>query len=632
MEPVNLIIGSAGHIDHGKTSLIRALTGVDCDRLEEEKRRGITIDIGFARMDLGGGKSAGVVDVPGHRKFVHNMLAGAWGVDLALLVVAANDSIMPQTREHMAILEALGITRGVVAVTKMDMVDRETLEMALAEVEEFLAKSTLAGAKIIPCSSVTGQGVEEVRAGLARLADSAPARRPGAYFRMPVDRAFNVKGHGLVATGTVISGMVKTDDRMILSPGGTEVRIRRVQSHGETVDHASAGTRAALNIAGAHKDQVQRGMILGGPELFEPALWFTARLSCHTFAPRAIQHGKSYLLHIHAAEALCRVILAGKKSLAPGESSVARIILPHPIQALHGDRFVIRSSSAEETLGGGMALEPGGKPLGSRGLMAAMDKWKALETAESGVAAMASAQPYGFPMQKLCAMFNITDITVMEMVSAKGFALCQIKGEKYVYLAAEGDRMIKALAGAAEKFHKKNPALPGVEEKTLAAMALPGMEDILAAHWIAEAVAKGKLARAGAALKLPGREQVFEGKEKQWRDMIAGAYKTAGLHNPPKTDHLGGHLGMEQAAANRIVRLLIQSGELVALAPDHVLHKDALETARMALVEEAQKSGPVETARYRDVIGVGRKAAIDILEHFDRTGLTRRVGNKRELA
>lgn len=635
MNHPNLVIGTAGHIDHGKTSLIKALTGVDCDRLASEKQRGITIDLGFARIDLGDGISAAVVDVPGHRNFIHNMLAGAAGIDTALFVVAADDSIMPQTVEHMAILDLLGIKTGVVALTKADLVDSETMELAMMEVSEFVEKSPLSGARVIPCSAITGQGLDDVRGELARLAQTAPQRASHAHFRMAVDRAFNMKGHGLVVTGVVISGAVHPDDRPILSPDGAQTRVRRVQSHGETVEEATAGARAALNITGVHKEQVLRGMILCHPAIQEPCRWFAASVTCHPSAPRGIEHGKTYFLHVHAEHTLCKVILeGGTKRLKPGETCVAGVSFETPIQLIHGDRFVLRSSSAEETLGGGMVLEPGGRPMGGRSLKANAAKWKALASLEEGFFAMVDGAPGGYPLQRATAMFNLPRNSAMALLKTRGdgYGAFEIKGQGYLYRASEGERIVKELVRQVAGFHKKNPAMPGVEEKTLAAAALPGMNEEVAGYWIRHTVAQGKMEYEGSALRLPGRAQVFEGVEKEWRERILAAYRKAGLVNPPKTDHIPKDLDIKPVEAARIIRLLVRSGDLVSLAPDHTICREALEQAREALVLELREAGSVETGRFRDILGVGRKAAIDILEHFDRIGLTRRVENKRVLA
>ncbi|MDH5509899.1 MAG: selenocysteine-specific translation elongation factor [Nitrospinota bacterium] len=635
MSSPNLVIGTAGHIDHGKTSLIKAMTGVDCDRLAMEKLRGITIDLGFARLDLGGGASAAVVDVPGHRNFIHNMLAGAAGIDLALFVVAADDSVMPQTVEHMAILDLLGITKGVVALTKADLVDSETLELAMMEVSEFVEKSPMAGARVIPCSAITGLGLEDIRGELARLMETAPKRPTHAHFRMAVDRAFNMKGHGLVVTGTVISGAVRPDDRLVLSPGGAQVRVRRIQTHGRPVVEARAGTRAALNITGLHKEQALRGMILCHPAIQEPCRWFIASVSCHPSAPRGIEHGKTYFLHVHAEQTLCKVILeGGKKRLKPGETGVAGMGFETPIQLVHGDRFVLRSSSAEETLGGGMVLEPGGRPMGGRGLKANAVKWNALATLEEGFFAMVESAPGGYPMERIMAMFNLTQESAIALLNSrrKEHGVFEIKGRGYLYRTSEGERIVKELVRQVAGFHKKNPSMPGVEEKTLAASALAGMDEGVASYWIHQAASQAKLEYSGSALRLPGREQVFEGAEKEWREKILSAYRQAGLSNPPKTDHIHKELDIKSADAARIIRLLVRSGDLVSLAPDHTVCREALEQAKEALVRELDAAGSVETGRFRDILGIGRKAAIDILEHFDRTGLTRRVENKRVLA
>ena len=634
MSLINVVIGAAGHIDHGKTSLIKALTGTDCDRLLEEKKRGITIDIGFAKISLGQDKYAGVVDVPGHQRFVKNMLAGAAGIDMALFVISADDSVMPQSVEHMAILEMLGIEKGVVALTKTDLVDQETLELAMMEVSEFIQASPLAGAKIIPCSAVTGQGIEEIRTQIASVASSIKERRPGGYFRMAVDRAFNMKGHGLVVTGTVISGSVCPEDHLLLSPGGAQVRVRRVQSHGETVQKATAGARTALNISGVHKDSVSRGMILCHPAIMAPCGQLTARVVCHKSSPLKIVHGKSYFFHIHAAQALCKIILSGAKSLAPGRQGVARIIFEDDkIQINHADRFVIRSSAADQTIGGGFVLEPGGKAMGSKGLKATAKKWEALATRQRGIPAILDERPWGFPEQDICAMFNIPPDQIGNMTGGRDneYGRFSSKGASYIFRDSERDRIFQRLAEEASSFHQKNPSASAMEENTLARAALPHMEQDLAGHWIKEAVLAKKLEAVSGGVRVPGTHAVFSDKEKKLQEQILALYRNAGLTSPPKTDHIHKTLGIKPAEAARMVRTLFQSGELVSLAPDYTLSKDALERARAILIKELESAGSVETGRFRDLLGVGRKAAIDILEHFDNTGLTRRVENKRIL-
>lgn len=634
METIQCVIGAAGHIDHGKTTLIKSLTGVDLDRLEEEKRRGITIDLGFARLPLSDGRQAGVVDVPGHQGFIHNMLAGAAGIDLALLVVAADDSVMPQTVEHLAILDLLGVTRGVVALTKVDLVDMETRELALAEVRELVDRSPLKGAPVIPCSPMTGEGIELLRAELERAAVAAPTRWPDAYFRLPVDRVFTVKGHGVVVTGTVFSGHVKADDKLVISPGGMEVRVRRVQGHGETLDRAAAGMRAALNLSGVEKERLRRGVVVCDPAISAPHTQFTGEIVCHASSPQKIVHGAAYLLHIHTAETLCRVYLASDKSLEPGRRCVGQIRFSDPLQTLNGDRFVLRASSAKSTVGGGVVLEPGGKPLGRRRMIANTGAWLALKELDAGVLALARRAPWGRPVESLMGLFNLPAPAFAALLRRHKSELevFDWKGTRCLYMPGEAAPIIGRVTRAVADYHERDPASPGIEESALARGALPEMDETLAGYWIRRAATSGKVELKGSTVRLPGRAMVFAGSDEQARETALSVYRAAGLKNPPKTDKVYKEINMKPQEAARMIRLLVQSGDLVSLAPDYTVSRDALEDARKALMAALEKEGEVETARFRDLLGVGRKAAIDILEHFDKIGLTKRIENRRLLA
>ncbi len=636
MSLIQCVIGTAGHIDHGKTSLVKALTGIDCDRFEEEKRRGITIDIGFARMTFPGGGTAGIVDVPGHQRFIHNMLAGVAGIDLAMLVVAADDAVMPQTVEHLAILEILGVNRGIVVLTKTDLVDEETLELAEMEVGDLVANSHLAGSEIIKCSSVTGEGIDRLRDELERLCSTVVNRRSDRFFRMPVDRVFTIKGHGLVVTGTVSSGGVKPEDRLTLVPGGKVVRARRVQSHGASVDHAGPGTRTAINITGASKGDIERGTVIVHHAIAKTCKQFTAEVVCHSTSPLKIVHGMSYLLHVHTAETLCRVYLASRKSLEPGSRSIAQVRFEGYAHIIHGDKFVLRSSSARHTVGVGVVAEPGGKPLGRRRLNALMEKWSALAGTElaDGVRAVTKERPLGYPVSSLMAMFNIIESRVGQIMNQLSGEVSSFewKGEKYAYITAAADDVMDAITGAVRNFHKKHPALQGIEESSLASSAAPSLTAELAGYWIRRAISSRRIECVGSALRLPGRQVEFSGGNEKLRRSILEAYRAGGLKSPPKTDKVGGMLGIKKSEAQKMIRILNQTGDLVTLAPDYTLHRDTLDSAQKTLVEEIEKAGFVETARYRDLLGVGRKAAIDILEHFDRAGFTMRKNNKRVLA
>ncbi|MBI4665531.1 MAG: selenocysteine-specific translation elongation factor [Nitrospinae bacterium] len=626
---VHLIIGAAGHIDHGKTSLIKTLTGIDCDRLEEEKRRGITIDLGFAMLPLPDGRVAGIVDAPGHQRFVHNMLAGATGIDIALIVVAADDAVMPQTIEHLSIMELLNIKRGVVAITKADLVDAETLELARADVAGLLESSSFAGSRIIPCSTVTGLGVEEIRQELFRLA-SEPSEKPvNAFFRLPIDRVFTIKGHGLVVTGSVYSGSASADDWLEVIPGNIKSRVRRVQSHGKTVESVSAGTRAAINITGPEKDDLKRGMALCHPAIAAGYTIFNGEITCHRLSPLPIVHGRSYFLHVHTAETLCRVFLGCEaRELKPGERCFGQVRFEKPIHLLHGDRFVLRSSSAMETVGGGTVLLPGGKPLGKRKLGGMKSLWESLARKDSGMRAMIASTKGGMGAGEVARLFNIPPKDIPGVIgNTQGISSFEWKGSTWFYDDADGERIVSSVVSAVERFHKQNPALLGMEESLLYKTALAGMDESLAAYWVRRAARDKKLEFDGPLLKLAGRSAVFEGENETARLKFTAVFQDAGLA-PPKPEAVFEKLGLKKSEGSKLLKSILQRGDIVSVAPDFMLAGNVYSNAREKLVAELKLEGKADTARYRDILGCGRKTAIDLLEHFDKTGLTKRVDNK----
>ena len=356
MAPQQLVLGTAGHIDHGKTSLVRALTGVDCDRLPEEKSRGITIDLGFAHFEAGNLRF-GIVDVPGHERFVHNMVAGSTGIDLALLVIACDDSVMPQTREHLAILDLLGIRAGVVVLTKRDIVDDEHLELVREEVAELTAGTFLEDAPVVPVSSTTRQGLDELSSELARVAQDYKRRRGAHFFRLPIDRVFTLQGHGTVVTGTVRSGQTSVGENLILLPSQREVRIRRLQSHGSDAEEIAAGQRAAVNLAGVKQDEVQRGDELAAPGFLEPTRRLLVEIKLLDGEKRPLKHRRLVRLHLAAQEVTARVIL-DEEHIAPGDKAWAVLLCQFPVVAEYGQRFVLRRLSPVNTLGGGSVLSP----------------------------------------------------------------------------------------------------------------------------------------------------------------------------------------------------------------------------------------------------------------------------------
>lgn len=628
MKPAHCVIGTAGHIDHGKTSLVRAITGTDCDRLEEEKRRGITIDLGFAAMDIPGVGVASIVDAPGHARFIHNMAAGATGLDAALLVVSADDAVMPQTVEHLAILDILGVDRGVVALTKADLVDDDALRTARMDVERLLDGSALHGAKIIPCSSVTGFGIAELKNELGRILAVPTARRRNAYFRLPVDRVFIMKGHGLVVTGTVNGGAVKAGDRLVCVPGGAEARVRSVQTHGERADEGRVGERVALNVAGPEKAGVGRGSVMLHPAIAVECQNFTAEVLCHRMSPFPIAHGGSYILHAHTAERFCEVFLMSGPEIKPGEKSVAQIRFKGPLNLINGDRFILRSSSASETVGGGVALLPGGRIMGRRVMKAREATLAALKDTVSGVAALIAETPSGVPARELGAVFNLPREALLRVAGEiHGSSVFEAGGETYVCDMVEGEKLIMRLKERVERFHRQNPALDGMEEIHLAGAVAPGVCGAVAGWWIRKAVADNALEYRGSALRIPGRTVVYDDAAERLRRAILSEFLRGGL-NPPKPERIYENAGLKRSEAAKMARSLIERGDIVSVSPDLSFHSNSFADAKNRLLGELESAGSITTARYRDMLATGRKVAIDLLEYFDKTELTRRTDDK----
>jgi selenocysteine-specific elongation factor len=628
MKKAHCVIGTAGHIDHGKTSLVRALTGVVGDRLKEEKRRGVTIDLGFAHMDIPGVGVASIIDAPGHAKFIHNMTAGATGLDAALLVVSADDAVMPQTAEHLAILDILGVNRGVVALTKADLVDDETLRVAVMDVERLIEGSSLQGAKIISCSSVTGLGIAELKQELYRILAVPTTRRADAYFRLPVDRVFIMKGHGTVVTGTANGGTVKVGDRLVFSPGGAEARVRSVQTHGEQTEEGRAGERVALNVSGPEKADVGRGHVIVHPAIAVECQNFIAEVSCHRLSTLPIIHGRSYILHAHTAERICEVFLMAGPQVKCGEKSVAQIRFKGPLNLINGDRFILRSSSASGTVGGGVVLLPGGPMMGRRRMKAREKTFAGLTEAVSGVTALIAENPSGVSSQELGAIFNLPrDPLAQAVAGIPGATMFEAGGETYVYSVAEGDKLITRLKERVEKFHRENPAIAGMEESQLAGAVLPGVSGTVAGRWIRKAVSGGALEYHGSALRVPGRTAVFDDTAERLRKAILAEFQKGGL-NPPKPEKIYENAGLKRSDAAKMARSLIERGEIINVSPDLSFHADTFAEAKRRLLGELESAGSVTTARYRDILGTGRKVAIDLLEYFDKAGLTQRMDDK----
>jgi selenocysteine-specific elongation factor len=627
----SIIVGTAGHIDHGKTALVKALTGIDADRLDEEKRRGITIDIGFAHLDLpapdGDTLRLGFVDVPGHERFVRNMLAGVGGIDLVLLVIAGDESIKPQTREHFDICRLLSVRRGITVLTKSDLVDPETLDVVRMELEEFLAGSflDLKQSPIIPVSSLTGAGIDDLKRALARVASEVPTKDSTALARLPIDRVFTMKGFGTVITGTLIAGTIRKEDELELFPQGERVRVRGVQVHGAPAEQAIAGQRTALNLAGVSTDDLARGMTLAPPATFH----FTSRLDVSLSllpSARPLKDRARVHLHTYTFETIATVVLFGGKQVNPGETAFAQMRLDDPTLLLPADRFIIRQFSPVLTIGGGIVLDA------APSLKRAKDHPRFLQSLAEGN-----------PSQILLARITRRGkrgLSLAEAIAETGWRKAAIerhlsdpmqRGDLLriadLLLEAKKFQTVKAdLLATTAAFHQQNRLAPGISKEVLREN-LEVTPEVLAAA-LNVLLREKKIEVSGEIVHLPGHGVAMKDEETESKRIIEHAFSSAGLKVPALKDVLAG-LKVDKARAQKIVTLLLRDKVLVKISEDLVFHHTALEDLRKRLAGEKAKSPRMDVTRFKDLTGVTRKYAIPLLEYLDREHVTRRVGDER---
>ena len=629
----SIIVGTAGHIDHGKTALVKALTGIDADRLDEEKRRGITIDLGFAHLDLpgAGGETLhlGFVDVPGHERFVRNMLAGVGGIDLVLLVIAADESIKPQTREHFDILQLLGVQRGITVLTKSDAVDAETLDVVRLEVEEFLRGTFLESPKtpIIPVSSLTGAGLDDLKQAMVAAAAEVQPRDSQALARLPVDRVFTMKGFGTVVTGTLVAGTIRREEELEVFPSGRKVRVRGVQVHGQAADAAIAGQRTALNLAGASTEDLSRGMSLAPPATFSTTRRADVRLRLLASAPRALKNRARVHFHSNTMETVAEIALHGTKQLAPGAEAFARLKFPEPALLLPGDRFIVRQFSPVVTIGGGVVLDAVPIPR-----MAEQERFLQM-LAEGDAEAILSARiagrgQSGISMAQLVAESG-WHRDFIESQLARTLKVVRVLriGELFVDGAAMV-RLQESVVNSVTEFHSKNPLVGGMAREALRERVNASAEVFTAA---VELLVREKHIEAGGDLvRLPGRGVVMKDEEADSKKKIEDAFAAAGLKVPALHEVLAG-LKVDKVRAQKIVTLLMRDKRLVKISDELVFHQSALQELRRLVAFQKAKAPKMDVAKFKELTGVSRKYAIPLLEYLDRERVTRRVGDAREI-
>jgi selenocysteine-specific elongation factor len=627
----SVIVGTAGHIDHGKSALVRALTGTDPDRLEEEKRRGITIDLGFAHLELpaenGANLRLGFVDVPGHERFVRNMLAGAGGIDVVLLVVAADEGIKPQTREHFDIVRLLNIPRGIAVLTKSDLVDAETLDVVRLEVEEYLRGSFLEGAPVVPVSSKTGAGLEDLKRELARVAGEVRAKDSQAAPRLPIDRVFSMKGFGTVVTGTLVSGTIRKEQELQVFPGDRLLRVRGVQVHGAQAELAVAGERTALNLAGVEVSELARGMTLSVPQ-FRATSRIDVSLSLLPDAKPLKDRAKVHV-HFYTTETIAEVVLlgpaAGSRShtLNTGETAYAQLRMREPWLVLPGDRFIIRQFSPVITIGGGVVLDAA--PLARK--TASKERIAFLQTLEPGTRAevlaarVARRGTAGLTIEAAVVETGWWPKTLVEDAAANLVRVGDVLVSSEAYAQAKQE-IVAALAA----FHKANPLVSGAGRGEL--MEKLGLEETVF-HSLMETLVREKMLEvSGEQVRLAGRGVAMKDDEAESQRQIEQAFASAGLKVPALKDVLAG-LKVDRVRAQKIVTLLLRDRVLVKLSDDLVFHRDALDWLRKTLAAQKATSPKIDVAKFKDLAGVSRKYAIPLLEWLDRERVTRRVGDER---
>jgi selenocysteine-specific elongation factor len=635
-----VIMGTAGHIDHGKTTLVKALTGIDCDRLAEEKKRGITIELGFAFMDLppvpgtkgGGPRRLGVVDVPGHERFVKNMVAGAAGIDFVLLVIAADEGVMPQTREHLEICSLLGIKAGVVALTKTDMVEPDWLDMVKEEVANYLQGTFLEGAPIMPVSAHTGSGLDELKLELAKLADGFAPHRRSDLFRLPVDRVFTMKGYGTVVTGTLVSGKVKVGDDITVYPGGLSTKVRTLQSHGAQVEEVQAGSRTAVNLAGVEVEELSRGDVLARPGTLFPSLFWDVELTCLKSSPRSIKHRKEVHFHHGSREVMARVYLLEGEALEPGQTAMCRIRFTEPLAGVYGDRVVARSFSPLRTIAGGRLLNP--LPHRVKRFSPAVETLRSLggESPEAIVLGqLALAGPAGLSFGQLLVATSLESKALekaLQLMGGKQEALL-VDREARLYVSGQVvQQLSESLLAHLADYHGREPMKPGVARGGLASTWGRRLPPKLF-HFVLEGLLKkGGIAAEAELLRLPGHRVSLASDASALREKILAAY-VAGGESPPNLKDVLEPLGVTFKEAAAVFKVLQDEGRLVKVKEEMYYARAALDAVierTRAFFATREEMSPQD---FREVSQLSRKYAIPLLEYFDKEKYTVRVGDNR---
>ncbi len=628
-----IILGTAGHIDHGKTSLVKAMTGIDTDRLKEEKERGITIELGFAHLELPSGQILGIVDVPGHEKFVKNMVAGATGVDLVALVIAADEGVMPQTREHLEICQLLKVKKGLVVLTKTDMVDHEWLALVKEDVSAFLSGTFLEGAPIVPVSSLTGQGIKELVGVLDGLVKEVPEREMSGFFRLPVDRVFTMKGFGTVVTGTTISGFIRTGDEVTVYPQGLEARIRGIQVHNREVQEVSAGLRTAINLQGVEKEQIERGNVVATKDSLRATRMVDVVLDHLKSAPRKLKNRAKVRFHTGTSEIIATVVLLDRDELKPGDTCFAEIRLEEPVAVLARDRYVLRSYSPVRAIAGGEILNayPQKKKRFSETALSELRVLNSGNLSEITEQFVLASRFDGVEQSELPFLTNASRKKLDEILKILQAQkkIIQYDKEKGTlihagYLKKARDQILSML----DQYHKDFPLKVGLLKEELRSRTAGSGDSKLFNFLITQLIQEGIVVQEKEVLRLKEHRVTLAQDQEKVRQQIEEIYLKGALQPPyfkELTQKFPGNSGTD------VLQVMVKDGILIKVKEDLFFHRDVIEELKERLVAVLKEKGEIDTPQFKDMTGASRKYTIPLLEYFDITQLTMRIGDKRVL-
>ncbi|MBN2516140.1 MAG: selenocysteine-specific translation elongation factor [Deltaproteobacteria bacterium] len=631
----HIILGTAGHVDHGKTALIKALTGIDTDRLKEEKERGITIELGFAQLTLNNGQKIGIVDVPGHERFVKNMVAGAGGIDVVALVIAADEGVMPQTREHLDICQLLAIRKGIVALTKTDLVDEEWRGLVKEDIRDFLTGTFLEGCPIVPLSAVTGTGLPEFLSALEKIIAETEERADPGFFRLPIDRVFTMRGFGTVVTGTLLSGSAKVGDTVQIMPQQMKAKIRGIQIHNEAAEGAVSGQRTAMNLQGIGKETIQRGNILSSPNTFESSVRMDVLLQYLPNTGKKLKNRTPVRFHTGTSEIIARIILFDKNEISPGETVYAQVMLESPTIAIGGDRFVIRSYSPINTIGGGRILDPLAKKL-KRHTDNTGDQLKGLNSndiTERTKIILERAGLEGISGRHLSVRTGVSlekQTKILEEMFSKKEALLLDRDELKVVAFSSYGTLQNTIVNTIANYHKRFSLREGYPKEELRITVGEYIDSKLFNRVIRDLEREGMIVVEKENVRQPDHRVHLQGELEHLRDNIGAIYLKAHL-TPPSTKEIMARFSEKKKETANVLTVMLTEGILVKINEDMYFHKDAVAALKNDYREFLVKHEKATPSTFRDLTGLSRKYAIPLMEYFDKTKLTIRVEDHRVL-